>query len=828
MFLMKLFYTGINRFLRLLVIFGLLLAMLFYQPRPVKALTFTVTKVVDTFDGVCDSDCSLREAISAANASPGADTIVLPAGTYDLSIDGFNEDLNASGDLDIRDSVTITGAGAAVTIVRQTIGDRVFHVHSGVSVVLENLTITGGFVSSDSFYPGGGIYNQGVLSLKSSVVRNNVVKIYSSTGGICPSGKPQAMGGGIYSSGSITISLSTISHNSVVALDGLYGTAQGGGVFMANGTIVNSTITINQAHASGGNWQCSGSAFAAGGGVYGNGTIINSTIFNNSLLAIASNSTEQGSGVSSSGSMTLKNTIVAQNDCYNVIDGGYNIDSGNTCGFSAPSMSNTNPNLGSLTGSPPYFPLNPGSPAIDAGDNSTCSANPVNNQSQNGVMRPADGNGDGVAVCDIGSFEMPEPPLDVTINQSSTQSDPTSSSPIHFTAVFSKRINISTFTAGDVDLSSSTTPGSLVASISEIAPFNGTTFDVAVSGMTGSGIVVASIPANVVQSLTGTQNTASTSTDNQVTYILPLNVVSTSLLPIYTGTGPSSFNITFNQDVFDPSGNSDPDDVTNPHNYVIINKGINGVPDTSSCAGGVSSDDISVPVVSVVYNNLTKTSTVTLSRALGIGKYRLLVCGTTSIVDSLGNPLNGGTDYIFDFSVEPVGLPQTGFSPDHVTRLPEQPVSKVYRNYGELILEIPSLDIRAVIVGVPKSNGAWDVTWLGNSIGWLEGSAFPTLPGNTVLTAHVWNADNTPGVFAQIKSLKYGDRIYIHAFQHTYTYEVRENSRILYNNIAKAFKHEDYDWITLLTCEGYNPFTGNYFFRRMVRAVLIQIVEWAH
>ena len=38
-----------------------------------------------------------------------------------------------------------------------------------------------------------------------------------------------------------------------------------------------------------------------------------------------------------------------------------------------------------------------------------------------------------------------------------------------------------------------------------------------------------------------------------------------------------------------------------------------------------------------------------------------------------------------------------------------------------------------------------------------------------------------------------------------------------------VFQHEEYDWVTLLTCELYNPFSGNYMFRRMVRAVLVEV-----
>jgi LPXTG-site transpeptidase (sortase) family protein len=171
----------------------------------------------------------------------------------------------------------------------------------------------------------------------------------------------------------------------------------------------------------------------------------------------------------------------------------------------------------------------------------------------------------------------------------------------------------------------------------------------------------------------------------------------------------------------------------------------------------------------------------------------------------------------------PSSLPSTGFPMGRVTSLSPQPAEKAYAAYSDLTLEISSLGIKAPIVGVPKSNGTWDISWLGNAVGWLEGSAFPTWAGNTVLTGHVWNADNTPGIFAGTKNLKYGDRFAIHTFGQTYIYEVRENTWIWGNSVSKVFKHEDYDWVTLLTCEGYNPLTGKYLFRRMVRAVLVEV-----
>ena len=55
---------------------------------------------------------SLREAITKANANPGADVIVLPAGVFKITQTGAGEDANATGDFDITDAVTIQGAGA--------------------------------------------------------------------------------------------------------------------------------------------------------------------------------------------------------------------------------------------------------------------------------------------------------------------------------------------------------------------------------------------------------------------------------------------------------------------------------------------------------------------------------------------------------------------------------------------------------------------------------------------------------------------------------------------------------------------------------------------
>src|SRR5687768_585044 len=100
------------------------------QARPTQ--TFVVTHPADANDGACDADCSLREAVIAANAAPGPDTIVVPPGQYDLTLYGAYDDDALTGDLDIRESVVISGSGAGATEVNAAqVYDRVWDILTG-------------------------------------------------------------------------------------------------------------------------------------------------------------------------------------------------------------------------------------------------------------------------------------------------------------------------------------------------------------------------------------------------------------------------------------------------------------------------------------------------------------------------------------------------------------------------------------------------------------------------------------------------------------------------------------------------------------------------
>ncbi len=211
-------------------------------PAAAVPTTYTVTKVADTADGTCNADCSLREAITAANANPGQDTIVLPAGDYVLSIVSTAEDGNVDGDLDVADDLVIRGAGDDVTTIDAdgnfdglADGDhRVFEVLDRVSLGLVGVTVTGGDAYNDGNIGGGILVGEsGALTLSDVTVTGN---------------RSTSNGGGIYlgDSGGVLVAEDS-------AIDGNQG-SDGGGLYVDYATVTLRRVSVdgNTATNSGG------------------------------------------------------------------------------------------------------------------------------------------------------------------------------------------------------------------------------------------------------------------------------------------------------------------------------------------------------------------------------------------------------------------------------------------------------------------------------------------------------------------------------------------------------------------------------------------------
>jgi LPXTG-site transpeptidase (sortase) family protein len=170
-------------------------------------------------------------------------------------------------------------------------------------------------------------------------------------------------------------------------------------------------------------------------------------------------------------------------------------------------------------------------------------------------------------------------------------------------------------------------------------------------------------------------------------------------------------------------------------------------------------------------------------------------------------------------------LPNTGFTRGRVTRLNPQPEERQYTAQEDIWLEIPSQKVKMDIVGVPKVDGEWDVSWLWRDAGYLEGSSFPTYSGNSVITGHVYLPNGLPGPFVDISKLKYGDRITVHAYGQSFIYEVRKVEYLKPSDVSKAFEHKEESWVTLLTCRSYDEKSDSYRQRVTVKAVLVKVIR---
>ena len=121
--------------------------------------------------GCFRSRLASASAIQAANAKPHADTIILPAGTFTMTIPPTGNDDASTGDLDINGSVTIKGARAGLTIIDGNHLDRVFTIVRG-AVAISDITIENGLALSGA---GGGVFNGGGnVTLTNVDVEHNV------------------------------------------------------------------------------------------------------------------------------------------------------------------------------------------------------------------------------------------------------------------------------------------------------------------------------------------------------------------------------------------------------------------------------------------------------------------------------------------------------------------------------------------------------------------------------------------------------------------------------------------------------------------------------
>ncbi len=404
-----------------------------------NAATFTVTKTADTNDGVCDADCSLREAIFAANNAAGDDVIEFASGSFGsastITLTSGEMTISANG------SLTINGPGAHLLTLDGNLASRIMTVNRDVVANISGLRFTrGNGVGAINTGRGGALYNVGgTIVVSDCIFEGNAGAnggAFNNAAAASPSVPATATyincvfrnntatgSGGVgqnFSTSFLTIRDSTFTGNSS-------GASIGAGALQANGQvrITNSTFFNNTAaDGGGGAIQTNGSLFI----------LTNSTIVGNTALDQAGGLHRGTTNVNA----FVRNSIIAGNtggggspDVSNSTGGltseGTNIIGvvGTSTGWIGSDILNTDPQLtpiGNHGGLGHTFALLSSSPARNAGQNCVVDLScPTNNPEaavttdQRGAARPF-----GASV-DIGSFEdsttyvavLPDAPLGV-------------------------------------------------------------------------------------------------------------------------------------------------------------------------------------------------------------------------------------------------------------------------------------------------------------------------------------------------------------------------------------------------------------------------------
>jgi hypothetical protein len=294
-----------------------------------RALPSTL-RVLNTLDS---GSGSLRDTIAAAASG---DTI-----KFDSSVFGQTITLNqASGRLDVNKNLDIEGPVGNPIVISGNDATKVFLIFPGTVVTLSGLTITKG--SADFRGQGGGILNDGTLTISHCTLSGN----HADIGG--------TNGGGIYNNGTLTVSQCMVSGNHA-DFDG----ANGGGIYNDTGamlTISQSTLSDNRAVAGGGianfgtltvsQSTLSKNTAGVGGGIFNLGgtvTVSHSTLFNNTAVRGGGivNASIVNVGIDIFGTLTLDHSTVFNNTANE--GGGIFNDTGATLNLNHSSVTGNTP-----------------------------------------------------------------------------------------------------------------------------------------------------------------------------------------------------------------------------------------------------------------------------------------------------------------------------------------------------------------------------------------------------------------------------------------------------------------------------------------------------
>ena len=198
-----------------------------YELQVLDAANFIVSTTQDELDGdLSPGDVSLREAVMAANGSPGTDVI-----TFDPTVFASAQTIQlALGEMVMTEAVTISGTGQNLLSVDANGASRIFNITAGAGdFLISGMTLTNGM--TNFLDPNGGAIrsvSSGKLNITDATIRNS--QAYGLGGGVYArndieitgstiSGNQASSGGGVYSNREdVTLRQSTISNNRRITL----------------------------------------------------------------------------------------------------------------------------------------------------------------------------------------------------------------------------------------------------------------------------------------------------------------------------------------------------------------------------------------------------------------------------------------------------------------------------------------------------------------------------------------------------------------------------------------------------------------------------------
>ncbi|OAB60785.1 hypothetical protein AY599_03535 [Leptolyngbya valderiana BDU 20041] len=414
----------------------LAIGLVFLVSNPSHALDFIVNSTADVpdalpGDGLCNpvdalpQTCTLRAAIMEANALGGAHNIALATGVYVLNNLGTGEDQAATGDLDIHAEIVILNGTNNRPLVSGNATDRIFDVHAGGELTLNNIDLSGGRANETGTVRGAAVNVRGDarLLLQQSRVSLNLAN----------------QGGAIYSDGLVHILDSELFNNAIVANVLLPEFSDGAAIFNRGMLLIERSTLRDNGRLPGYDGPLSTAEYAihsrrgfvTGPAVLvGNATLFNNTngVFSDGVPTLITHSTLVNNNqrglrflrdLDALGEVQL--TVIQSvlyghaSDCNDLSDAeaefdlafNINASSDESCGFTGFNdfQNIAYPFFGGLGDhggpTPTLMPRSNG-PLVDPVGGSCGTLD----EDQRSAARPIDGNGIGGAICDIGAVEF--------------------------------------------------------------------------------------------------------------------------------------------------------------------------------------------------------------------------------------------------------------------------------------------------------------------------------------------------------------------------------------------------------------------------------------